>query len=157
MDLIILGANVLTMDRQNRRAEALAVDGGKIAAVGTTEEIEKMAGPDTEVLHAAGRTLIPGFIDVHNHFSKTTVQPVMVDCRVPVHSSISTILDAISTAAKGTPRGRWIWGWGYRPGGLKENRNIPAGSWTRWPPTTLFASLMERCHMAPTQIRPPSN
>ena len=127
MDLIILGANMLTMDRQDRRAEALAVDGGKIAAVGTTEEIEKMAGPDTEVLHAAGRTLIPGFVDVHNHFSKTTVQPVMVDCRVPVHASISSILDAISTAAKGTPRGRWIWGWGYRPWGLKENRNV-----TRW-------------------------
>ena len=127
MDLVITGANVLTMDSRDRRAEALAVNGGKIAAVGTQAEVSKLAGPDTEVVYLAGRTLIPGFVDVHNHFSLTTLQPVMVDCRVPPHRSINSILDAISAAAKGVPSGRWIWGWGHRLSGLREHRRI-----TRW-------------------------
>ena len=112
------------MDGQNRRAEAVAVERGKIAAVGTNAEVSKLAGPDTKVVHLTGRTLIPGFIDPHNHFSLTTFQPVSVDCSVPPLNSIKGILDAISTAAKDAPRGRWIWGWGFRAALLRENRRI---------------------------------
>ena len=127
MDLIMLGAKVLTMDSRDRLAEAVAVEGGRISAVGTNAEVSKLARPDTTVVNLAGRTLIPGFVDVHNHFSKTTLQPVMVDCRIPPHGSINSILDAISAAVKGTPVGRWVWGWGFRAAGLKDKRRI-----TRW-------------------------
>ena len=51
MDLVITGGNVLTMDDRDRRAEAIAVDGGKIAAVGAGEEISKLVGPQTKVVH----------------------------------------------------------------------------------------------------------
>ena len=113
MDLVIMGAKVFTIDSRDRLAEAVAVEGGRIAAVGSNTEVSKLVGPETTVVNLAGRTLVPGFVDVHNHFSKTTLQPVMVDCRVPPHNNINSILDAISAAANGSPTGRWVWGWGF--------------------------------------------
>ncbi len=88
MDLVVVGGSVLTMDDGNRRAEALAVEDGKIAAVGTSEEVSRLVGPGTRVVRLAGRTLVPGFMDPHNHFSLTTFQPVSVDCSVPPLDSV---------------------------------------------------------------------
>ena len=127
MDLVVTGGTVHTMDRADRRPDAVAVDNEKIKAVGASEELAKLMGPETEVVHLAGRTLVPGFIDPHNHFSLTAFQPVSVDCSVPPHGSINSILDAIAAAAKDTPKGRWIWGWGFRHWQVKEDRPI-----TRW-------------------------
>ena len=75
MDLVFLGGNVMTMDRSGTRAEALAVKDGKIAAVGATAEVSGMVSEGTEVIALAGRTLIPGFVDPHNHFSATVFDP----------------------------------------------------------------------------------
>ena len=127
MDLVLMGGNVLTMDLRNSRAEAIAVDGGKIAAVGTNAELSKLVGETTKVVHLAGRTLLPAFIDPHNHFSINALEPVSVDCSVPPHATIDSIKDALTAAAKDLPAGRWLRGWGFRAGRLKVNRGI-----TRW-------------------------
>ena len=127
MDLVIMGGNVLTMDSRDSRADGIAVEGGQIAAVGPNQELARLVGPDTTVVHLAGRTLIPGLIDPHNHFSINTFEPVSVDCSVPPHNSINGILDAISAAARDTPAGRWLRGWGFRATQLKEGRRV-----TRW-------------------------
>ena len=127
MDLVLLGGNVLTMDDGDRRAEAVAVRGRKLEAVGSNAEVSKLVGPDTEVVHLAGRTVIPGFVDPHNHFSFTTFQPVSVDCSVPPHNSVAAVLEAIGAAAKHAPSGRWIWGWGFRSQFVKEDRGL--GRW----------------------------
>ncbi len=113
MDLVMLGGTILTMDGMNRRHEALAVRNCKIAAVGATEEISKLVGQDTQVVHLAGRTVVPGFIDPHNHFSMTTFEPVSVDCRMPPLDGKQDVLDAIASTARGTSRGQWIWGVGF--------------------------------------------
>jgi predicted amidohydrolase YtcJ len=127
MDLVLMGGNVLTMNRRQPRAEAVAVQGDKIAAVGANAEIAPYIGPDTTVVHLIGRTLIPGFIDAHNHFSLTTFEPVSVDCRVPPHGHIGSILAAIAAAARQVPRGRWLRGWGFRTWLVREERAV-----TRW-------------------------
>ncbi len=127
MALVLMGGNVLTMDHRNTRAEAVAVENGKITAVGTNQAMAKRVGPDTTVVHLAGRTLIPGFLDPHNHFSLTTFDPVSVDCRTPPHQSLNSILEAIAAAAKAAPRGRWIRGLGLRTFLVRENRPM-----TRW-------------------------
>ncbi len=127
MDTVILGGNVLTMDSRGRRAEAVAVEGDKIRAVATNAEVSNLVGPETQVVHLTGRTLIPGFVDPHNHFSLTSFQPVSVDCSVPPHASVNSILDAISAAAKDAPRGRWLWGWGFRSRLLENEARV-----TRW-------------------------
>ena len=127
MDLVLLGGIVLTMDGLNHRAEAIAVDKGRIVTVGSSAEVARLTRPDTRLVHMTGRTLIPGFIDPHNHFAMTTFDPASVDCRVPPHESIKGILDAIAATARDTTGGRWIWGSGFDGSLVRENRNL-----TRW-------------------------
>lgn len=66
-DLILIHARVLTMDAANPHAEAVAVAGGKILALGSSAEILALAGPETRVIDAAGRTVLPGFVESHLH------------------------------------------------------------------------------------------
>src|SRR5262249_30668395 len=145
MDLVLLGGNVLAMDTRNTRAEAVAVDKGRIVAVGANAEIATCVGPETRVIHLGGRTLLPGFIDPHNHFSLTTFAPVSVDCRVPPHRSLPHVLEAIAAAYPAPARGRFrrgsngfqdmwqtpVWGHttvdGHRGKRGEENRAM-----TRW-------------------------
>ena len=124
MDLALLGGNILTMDKRDSRTEAIGIERGKIVALGPNEVVSKMIGGDTKTVQLAGRTVIPGLIDPHNHFSLTTFQPVSVDCSVPPFNGIQEIVDAIAAAAKGTPKGRWIWGWGLRSAQVREGRRI---------------------------------
>ena len=124
MDLVFLGGNVMTMDRGGTRAEALAVKDGKIAAVGATAEVSGMVSEGTEVVPLAGRTLIPGFVDPHNHFSATVFDPVAVDCWTPPHGSITGIKDAIARAAGAALPGQWIFGWGFAGDYVREGRNL---------------------------------
>ena len=124
MDKALLGGNVLTMNEGAPRVEAVGFEKGKIVAAGATAEVSKMVGSDTQVVHLAGRTVIPGFVDPHNHFSFTTFQPVSVDCSVPPHVSINGVLDAIGAAAKSAPPGQWIWGWGFNARAMEGHRRI---------------------------------
>jgi hypothetical protein len=66
-DLILTNARVLTMDEGAPRAEALAVAGDRILAMGTTADIAALRGPGTEVIDAGGATLLPGFMESHCH------------------------------------------------------------------------------------------
>src|SRR5690348_15048491 len=67
-DLIITNANVYTVDKSHPRAESVAVIGTHIVAVGTVSEIDAWRGPDTKVIDARGRLVLPGFNDAHVHF-----------------------------------------------------------------------------------------
>lgn len=109
----MLGGRVLTLDVRQRTVEALAVRDGTIAAVGASADIAPLATAATETVHLAGRAVIPGFVDPHNHFSLTAFAPVAVDCSVPPLSDKSAALEAIAAAAGDAPTGRWIWGIGY--------------------------------------------
>jgi len=66
-DMIITNAKVLTMDDGCPRAEALALSGGRILAIGSRAEVEALAVPGTKVVDAGGRTLLPGFVESHLH------------------------------------------------------------------------------------------
>jgi len=71
-DLVIINGRVLTIDKENPMAEAIAIKGEKIIAVGTTRNISGMiAKGTTEVVDASGRLVIPGFNDAHLHFGWT--------------------------------------------------------------------------------------
>lgn len=68
-DLVVLNGKVWTVDAAKPRAEAIAVVNDRIAAVGSNEEIKKWLGPHTRTLDARGKTVLPGLIDAHVHFS----------------------------------------------------------------------------------------
>jgi predicted amidohydrolase YtcJ len=70
--LVLTGGSILTMDPERPRAEAVAVLGGGIAAVGSAEEIARYIGPDTQVVELQGRTVVPGFVDAHAHYFTIT-------------------------------------------------------------------------------------
>ncbi|HMS96732.1 MAG TPA: amidohydrolase family protein, partial [Tabrizicola sp.] len=66
-EMIITNAKVLTMDETRPRAEAVALGGGRILAVGSRAEVEALAGQGCRVVDAGGRTLLPGFVESHLH------------------------------------------------------------------------------------------
>ncbi|WP_235296785.1 amidohydrolase [Portibacter marinus] len=69
VDLIISNANIWTVDDENPRAEAIAMQNGRITQVGNTSEIMKLKGDSTRVINANGAFVMPGFIEGHGHFS----------------------------------------------------------------------------------------
>lgn len=75
VDAVIKNANVLTLEQDHlaeaERPRAVAIDAGRIRAVGSNAQIEALAAEDTRVLDARGRTVMPGFIDCHVHFTQT--------------------------------------------------------------------------------------
>ncbi len=67
-DLILLNANIHTMDPQLPKVEAVAVEDSRIIAVGKNSDVENLRGKDTQVINLEGKTVIPGLIDSHTHF-----------------------------------------------------------------------------------------
>lgn len=112
--LIIVNANIRTLDAKQPRAEALAVSGGRIIAVGTGDEVRKLAGADTEVIDAKGRLVLPGFNDSHVHFTAVGNQFSHLDLRQT--RSREQILERVREYVAILPRGRWIIG-----AGITEN------------------------------------
>ena len=107
-DLIIVNAHVRTMDKDRPTAEAVAVYGNRIAAVGSTDEIRRLAGARTRVVDASGQLVLPGFNDAHVHFLNGGFQLASVDLRDAANPQ--EFAERIRRFAEKTPRGRWITG-----------------------------------------------
>lgn len=80
-DVVVRNANIRTMDDKRSVVRALAVINGRIAALGSDEEMAKLVGPKTRVIDAGGKTMIPGFNDAHLHFTEGGRQLSLVDLR----------------------------------------------------------------------------
>src|SRR4029450_4923377 len=68
-DLVVLNGKVVTLDKDSRVVEAFAAREGRCVAVGSTTEIRGWVGPQTRVLDAHGKTIVPGIIESHSHAS----------------------------------------------------------------------------------------
>lgn len=113
---------MLTVDARNSTAEAVAVGGGRILAVGRSRDIEGLIGPDTAVYRLRGQTVMPGFIEAHNHMSGLGLNLQGVDCKNGV-GSIADIVAKIRLAAAAAPPGAWLRAWGYDQSKLAERRH----------------------------------
>src|SRR6478735_1773227 len=80
-DLVIVNANIHTMNAAQKEARSIAVVGNKIVAIGSDAETKTLIGPKTRVIDAKGKLLIPGFNDAHVHFLETGSQLSSVDLR----------------------------------------------------------------------------
>ncbi|GAA1025092.1 MULTISPECIES: amidohydrolase [Amycolatopsis] len=123
-DLVVLGGTVLTLDRGGTRASALAARDGRITEIGDDRSIAALAGPETTVLDLAGRTVVPGFVESHNHpsfFGMTLAAPV--DAGSPPNDRISDIADRVRQAARDFGLGEWIKGFRYDDTLLADNRH----------------------------------
>lgn len=125
-DLIITNANIITLDKHNTIAGSVAVTNGRISGIWKEQEPprnEVMRDGKTEVLNLKGKTLLPGFIDTHNHLLMYAVFQQQVDCRTPPNQSIDDIIKNIKEKAETLSPGEWIIGWGYDDTLLKEKRH----------------------------------
>ncbi len=120
-DLIITHANIWTVDPAKPTAQALAILRDRIVAVGSDAEVNAWRGPQTQLIDAGGKLLLPGFNDSHVHFVTGGAQ--LDNVQLNDASSALEFAHRIAERAKTTPQGSWILG----------------GDWdeTKWSPAEL--------------------
>ncbi|NLX34186.1 MAG: amidohydrolase [Thermotogaceae bacterium] len=114
---LFINGTVVTVDEQMTEAQAVAVKGDRIIAVGTNEEIVKFITEDSEVINLKGKTLMPGFVEVHSHpFVKMVVESAMVDLRPAVgYTDGEKIMDMIEEAVAKAEPGEYLVFFGWDP------------------------------------------
>jgi predicted amidohydrolase YtcJ len=119
-DIVVKGANLLTMDPSLGIAQAMAIDGDIISAVGSDEEISALIGPGTQVIDAGGMTVTPGFIDAHSH-------PLLANEATGVNVNLRSIAEVkavLAAKAAQTPPGMWVEGVMYDDTKFVDNRPL---------------------------------
>jgi predicted amidohydrolase YtcJ len=104
--LVLHHGKIVTVDPGFRIAEALAVKGGRILAVGSNAEILALAGPETQRLDLGGKTVLPGLIDSHTHPVGAAMYEF--DHPVPDMETIADVLAYVKSRAEALPPGEWI-------------------------------------------------
>ena len=125
-DVIVVNAAVYTMDAQAPRAEAFAVTNGRFTAVGATADIKGLAGRKTQTFDARGMTVVPGFIDCHNHAGgEVLLNEVLVGNPFDVEFvSILSIVDKLKARAQQTPPGTWVEGFFFDDTKVSDKRAL---------------------------------
>lgn len=124
---IYRNGTILTMDSGASRAEALAVRGETIIAVGSEAAVMAHADTSTKITDLRGQTMLPGFIDGHSHFvTAGLLAATQLDLASPPVGTIRNIENIkalLRQKAAETPKGSWILGYGYDDTGLEDKRH----------------------------------
>ena len=121
-ELILHNGHILTMDGRQPQAEAMAIAGERILAVGSDVDILDFAGAGTKKVDLGGKTVVPGFIDGHCHPAYSGRRHLrFIDCDL---RSIAAIQDAVRERAAKTPPGEWVAGFKYDDTKTAEKRFI---------------------------------
>lgn len=145
-DVVIVNANIHTMDKNNPEAQAIAMWQGRIIAIGRDADMKFVTGPKTRVIDAKGKLVMPGFNDSHVHFLETGIQLSSVDLRNA--KSPGEFTRIVKDFAAKMPKGRWMQGgrWdheNWKPANLPTRQMIDAVT----PETPVFISRLDG-HMA---------
>jgi hypothetical protein len=118
-DLILAGGRIFTADAARSWAQAIAVRGERIVAIGGDRAVMALAGPRTRVIDLRGRAVTPGFGDAHSHPSHGGL--ARIRCELHDAHGLEAYLDIIATYAREHPAAEWIQGGGWSmsdfPGG----------------------------------------
>ena len=125
-DLVVFNAKVYTVEASQPEAEAFAVRNGRFIAVGANDAVKALIGKGTQTFDARQMTIVPGFIDCHNHADgETLLYDVLVGNPFEVEFvTIDSIVDKLSARAKVTPPGYWVDGYFYDDTKVKDKRPI---------------------------------
>lgn len=127
-DLVLMNGKILTVDPEERIAEAVAVKFGRILEVGSNGDVKPLIGRGSVLVDLEGMTVLPGFIDTHGHLFSSGVGLGHIDCSEEAGvRSIRDIQERIAERAKRIPKGGWIVGDKFDESKLAERR-IP----NRW-------------------------
>ncbi len=126
LELVVVNAIVHTMDTTAPRAEAFAVSSGRFVAIGSSADMRALAGARTQVIDARRATIVPGFIDTHNHAGGTTLlYEVLVGNPFEVEFvTIDSIVNKLRDRARQTPPGTWVSGYFHDDTKLTDKRQL---------------------------------
>ena len=110
-DLVLTNGKIVTVDDAMPEAQALAVRGDRIVALGASADIRRYVGPATEVVDLQGQLAIPGFIEGHGHFNG--VGTAELQLKLMKTTSWDEIVSMVAAAVKTAKRGQWIYGRGW--------------------------------------------
>jgi predicted amidohydrolase YtcJ len=117
-DLVLRGGKVATQDAARPVAEAIAIRGARIVAVGSLADVQPHVGPATKVLDTTGKLVVPGFIEGHGHFFSLGEQKLKLD--VSDAATWDEVVQRVAAAAQTTPKSKWIEGRGWHQGKWKH-------------------------------------
>jgi len=123
-DLLIRNARIRTMDPGAPNARSLAALSGRIIALSQDDDLGFLAGRDTVELDLGGKTLMPGFIDAHEHLSWFAENDLKLDLSSDRVKSLDQLTKLISEAAGRVPKGDWIRGISYDDTKMAEKRRL---------------------------------
>ena len=119
-DVVLTNGNIYTVDVRLGRVEAIAITRGKIAAVGTAEEMQHWVGPETKVIDLEGKFVLPGFNDAHTHLANAGQGSLSVN--VEGTRSIAEFQQRIRARLSEFEPGTWVVGRGWDHSLWEENR-----------------------------------
>ena len=114
-DLILSNGKIITVDNRFAIAQAVAIRGERIVAVGTNADIARLAGPNTRKMDLGGKAVIPGFIDAHAHLMRAA-ETWAIEARFDDITSRKQALDIVRAKAAQLGSGQWVYnlgGWSY--------------------------------------------
>ena len=123
---VYVNADIVTVNKAQPSAEAVAVRDGKILAVGPRSAVEAAAGNNTETRDLLGKTLLPGLIDAHGHITMTNQMQTSANVSSPPvgpANTIDGILTLLREHREKMPGQPWLTGWGYDDSLLAEQRH----------------------------------
>lgn len=125
-DLVVFNAKLYTVDPLQPRAEAFAVKAGRFAAVGSSEDVKSSIGKRTQTFDAKQMTIVPGFIDAHNHApGAILLYEVLVGNPYQVEFvTIASIIDKLRAKASETPAGSWVEGYFFDDTKVQDKRAL---------------------------------
>jgi predicted amidohydrolase YtcJ len=151
-DVVVVNAKIATLDKNNSEAEAMAIRNHRILALGTSDEIMEMAGPNTEILDIEGRRLIPGLVDGHTHptrFASDHWLGEEAEFMIQQYNDpqlkiafafgntqeeiIAALEKAVAERAQELGPGKWIWVNLFGGSSLSESRQILPPLFPRYP------------------------
>jgi len=125
-ELVVFNARVITVDSSQPRAEAFALKNGRFLAVGSNADVRNLIKQGTLTWDAQGATIVPGFIDTHNHAGGTTLlYEVLVGNPFEVEFvTIDSIIQKLRERAARTPPGVWVEGYFFDDTKVKDGRKL---------------------------------
>lgn len=119
-DKVFINGNIVTLDSKDSICEAVAVKCGRIISTGTTADIKPYIGEGTEVIDLERRLMLPAAYDAHVHCTSMGSASMMVDFSYPTCKTIEDMRNQLIEAAKNTPKGEWIRGYGLNEAFIEE-------------------------------------